>query len=342
MKTKILRCIFAFLALAAISVPAHAQLFRTYLSSTGSDSNPCTRPSPCRLLPAALAATADNGEVWMLDSANYNTAEVWITRSVTVLAIPGVIGSLVATGHTTGTTGNAIVVNGDQITVTLRNLVITSLGTSYDGIEFGFGKQLTIEDCEISNVGNDGLSVFAPNGKVAVKNTTIRNVGNNAFYAEGIIEVALDQVTAVGATNGAGTYVLTPAKMSVTDSVLTGNYYGSVAYAQGGTTRLTIQRSVITDNFYGIYGNTIGSGDVVTITASDNFISHSTSTGIVAQAGASSSLTIVADNNVIMEGGAGFYLFGAGTPLIYTRGNNTLQFNAPDVSGGSLTPFSPM
>lgn len=57
------------LALLA-SGAAHAQLFRAYLAIGGSDSNPGTLPAPCRLLPAALNAVADGGEVWMLDSAN--------------------------------------------------------------------------------------------------------------------------------------------------------------------------------------------------------------------------------------------------------------------------------
>jgi len=56
--------------LAVLWGPAHAQLFRAYLAIGGSDSNPGTLPAPCRLLPAALNAVADGGEVWMLDSAN--------------------------------------------------------------------------------------------------------------------------------------------------------------------------------------------------------------------------------------------------------------------------------
>mgnify|MGYP006927922365 CR=1 FL=1 len=38
----------------------------------------------------------DGGEVWMLDSGNYNTQEVGIDKGVTVMSMPGVQGSLVA------------------------------------------------------------------------------------------------------------------------------------------------------------------------------------------------------------------------------------------------------
>ena len=65
------------------SSPASA-IFRAYVSSTGNDANPCTLPQPCRLLPAALAVTDDGGEVWMLDSANYNTNFVTIGKSVSM------------------------------------------------------------------------------------------------------------------------------------------------------------------------------------------------------------------------------------------------------------------
>ena len=34
----------------------------------------------------------------MLDSANYNTGPVNVTKSVTILAVPGALGSVVATG----------------------------------------------------------------------------------------------------------------------------------------------------------------------------------------------------------------------------------------------------
>ena len=125
------RVLGATLFLAALLAnPASATgLFRTYLSAAGSDSNPCTLQLPCRLLPAALAATADGGEVWMLNSANFNVAQVEVTQSVTILAIPGVVGSVVATGG-----GHGIHVNAPGIKVALRNLVIVHLTSSGDGI----------------------------------------------------------------------------------------------------------------------------------------------------------------------------------------------------------------
>src|SRR6476469_4562325 len=106
---------------------AHAGLFRAFLSSAGNDANLCTVQQPCRLLPAALNAVNNGGEIWMLDSANFNTATVNITKSVKIFAIPGQMGSIV------GSAGDAILINttGD---VTLRNLQILNFSGGVNGI----------------------------------------------------------------------------------------------------------------------------------------------------------------------------------------------------------------
>jgi hypothetical protein len=115
---KALHGAFAFVAALFLSAAAHAQLFRAYLDPSGSDANPCTLAQPCRLLPAALTAVASGGEIWMLDSGNYNTGPVAVTKSVTILAVPGALGSVVALG------GDAFVIATPGVKVALRNLVI--------------------------------------------------------------------------------------------------------------------------------------------------------------------------------------------------------------------------
>lgn len=121
---------------------AHAGLFRTYLSLNGNDANPCTVQLPCRLLPAALAAVNDGGEIWMIDSANFNTAPVNITKSVKILAIPGQMGSIVGNG------GDAIDINtsGD---VTLRNLQILNFSGGVDGINIANASAVHVEKTSI-------------------------------------------------------------------------------------------------------------------------------------------------------------------------------------------------
>src|SRR5258706_9763876 len=101
MKTRALaRAVMTLASVVAMAASgeANAGLFRTYLSLGGSDANPCTLPSPCRLLPAAIAAVNDGGEIWMLDSANFNVTTVGINKSLTILAVPGALGGVVANG----------------------------------------------------------------------------------------------------------------------------------------------------------------------------------------------------------------------------------------------------
>jgi len=110
--------LLAFLSLLAVSSMAQAQLFRAYVASYGNDGNPCTVTTPCRLLPAALNAVAPGGEIWMLDSANFNLGTVDIAKSVSILAVPGAVGSIVAVA------GNpAITIQTSGVDVTLRNVV---------------------------------------------------------------------------------------------------------------------------------------------------------------------------------------------------------------------------
>lgn len=153
MNASILRrtaCAAAVIALGGASV-AHAGLFRAYLSLNGNDANPCTVQLPCRLLPAALAATNDGGEIWMLDSANFNTAPVSITKSVKIFAIPGALGSVVGNG------GDAIDINtaGD---VTLRNLQILNFSGGVNGISIANAGAVHVEKTSIDGFNTDAGS----------------------------------------------------------------------------------------------------------------------------------------------------------------------------------------
>ncbi len=66
------------------------------------------RPAACRLLPAALNAIVDGGEVWILDSANYNTGPVTVGKSASILAIPGAVARVFVTRCTIEGTSTAL------------------------------------------------------------------------------------------------------------------------------------------------------------------------------------------------------------------------------------------
>jgi hypothetical protein len=138
----------AALALAATlpAVPAQAAgAPRTFLSAAGSDANSCTNvATPCRHMAAAFAATAPDGEIYVLDPANYGSLN--ITHGVSIeghgwASIAPVNG------------GAAININanpGDKINIVGVVLDGTALpGTN--GIDFNSGGSLNVRDSVIRN-----------------------------------------------------------------------------------------------------------------------------------------------------------------------------------------------
>src|SRR6187401_2596973 len=63
-----------------------ALIQRTFVSTSGSDANPCTRTDPCRNFQAAIANTLAGGEVVALDSGGYGTFTV--DKSLTIAGAP--------------------------------------------------------------------------------------------------------------------------------------------------------------------------------------------------------------------------------------------------------------
>jgi hypothetical protein len=318
---------------ACASLPLHAQLFRAYVSGSGLDTNPCTLSQPCRLLPAALTAVASGGEIWMLDSANYNTGQVNVTKSVTILAIPGVVGSVVATGG-----GHAISINTAGVKVALRNLVIAHLTSSQNGVNLLSGSELHVAGCEISGM-SVGINASAPNSKVTVENTVLRDL-NTGFFADDSVVASLAGVHATGSS--AGVMVSDGARVTVANSVVSGNVYGVWVYtATGtGTARAVVEGSSLTGNVIGALAQTAAAGGVAHLSVSRSDVSHNQTSGFQGFEAASATTVMVSDANTVSHNAVGFQ-FGSGPPLILSRGNNMLTFNyVADVTGGSLTALA--
>lgn len=151
MKRRSLELVVALIALLAalFTAPAQAGIFRAYLSLSGNDANPCTLPLPCRLLPAALNAANDGGEVWMLDSANYNGGPVLINKGIKILAIPGEVGSVVGNG------GDALIINAPGKDVTLRNLVVLNLAGGMIGVNIQEAAAVHIEKTTVHDFSDE-------------------------------------------------------------------------------------------------------------------------------------------------------------------------------------------
>jgi hypothetical protein len=115
---KILCTLFiGILALILHETSAEAQNARSFVSSTGLESNPCNRTSPCRTFAGAIVKTNPGGEINTLDPAGYGP--VTITKSISIVNGLGEAGVLVAPNGT-GITISA----GADDKINLRGLII--------------------------------------------------------------------------------------------------------------------------------------------------------------------------------------------------------------------------
>jgi hypothetical protein len=314
--------------------PADALLFRAYVAPTGADSNPCTLPLPCRLLPAALAAVADGGEIWMLDTANYNTGPVDVTKSVTILAVPGAVGSVVANG------GPAITIGTAGVNVALRNLVMVPFpgGGGTSGVNMTSGDSLAIDQCLIA--GMPGSAVFVSTAaKVRVTDSTLRGSGYAALFVQGGAAATVTRSTLSGNVYGAlvyGAIAGTTTTADITDSTIDGNVNGVVVGSitnADSPVKASVSRSLLANSSnHALYARAV-SGAPVTLSASANTVSNNVN-GISAVDGGK----IWATGNTISDNATGFNNVGG---VIESAGNNAVRNNVTDVSG-TVTVISPL
>jgi hypothetical protein len=240
------------LAVTLLAVPAQALVPRTFVSAAGSDSNSCANvATPCRHFAAAYAATAPNGEIYVLDPANYGS--LTITGPVSI------------EGHgwasIAPTAGNpAITINanpGDQINIVGVVLDGTKLANT-TGITFNSGGSLTVRDSVIRNFGLHGIQ-FVPGAAnatlLAVSNTLVSDNGSIGIAIGpsglGAMSAVLSRVDMEG-NSADGLFVSSNAgatNVTVSDSVASNNNSdGIFAQDNGGTVSVMVRNSTIANN----------------------------------------------------------------------------------------------
>jgi hypothetical protein len=275
---------FAFMALSVATllyaVPAQAQATRTWVSGVGDDANPCSRTAPCKTFAGAISKTAAGGEINVLDPGGFGA--VTITKSITISSEGFEAGVLVS--GTNGIIINALATDN----VVLRGLDIEGLGTGLDGIKvLGALGSLTVEKCTVNafrGTNGSGIEIAttaAGTTKVFITDTNVRNsgqgTGGGIFFnptGSAVVKGSLDNVRlennvfglkvqgsstaqvnhseASGNVNAGFSNAATPATLSLSHSVTTGNGTGVVC--SGTTTNLND-----TINF----GNTTATSGVV-------------------------------------------------------------------------------
>jgi len=230
---------------------ASAGLFRAYLASYGSDTNPCTVAAPCRLLPAALAAVSVGGEIWIMDSANFNAGTVTIAQDVSIQAIPGQVGSIASVG------GGAAISATTPIILKLRNVAIVNNANSpgTDGVVMAGGGRLEIEDSLIS-VLNDGVRV---DGGVylSIHRSIVRDSGNGVVVnGSSKADISFTKFSNIGNAGVLvqGTLGSNTALATVSDCTFGNVWIGAYAdgFTSGATAKLTVMRSTFATGGYGV------------------------------------------------------------------------------------------
>ncbi len=324
--------------LLLVSASAQAGIFRAYLSLDGNDTNPCTLPLPCRLLPAALAAIDDGGEIWMLDSANYNTGPVAITKSVTILAVPGVLGSVVASA------GNAINISTANVRVTLRNLNILPLPgfANARGILMTNGANLTVQNCNIFNFTSGmGLQVITPS-QVTIIDSVFRSNSYGAEFEGARARISGSHFTggsvgvhAVANTTGV-TSIVTLSKSVVSNISSAG--IAAETFSANAASRVYVTDTVIESSNYGVlaYVSASLANAAAEATVSNSLVVLNNNSALRAEGFGAK---MIASGNTVSNNFNGFYQASSG--VFESAGNNTVRNNI-NATIGTITGVGTM
>ena len=297
------RALSLFLVSLFVSVVASAAPIRTFVSSSGSDLNPCTVASPCATIAHAVLNTATGGEVVILTSGGYD-GSFTIDHSLKIYPAPGVVASII------GSAGNAITVDGQGVIVTIKGLYITTNG-AMGGISIKNAAQVFIDDVTVDGngpIGGGGAAIFVGAGDVMVTHCRMRNT----FRGVETNPIAFQNITVdhclFEKMTGPAVHVSNSSRVTVRDSVLTHCY----AAFNMGTLTSSMPELVVVNCLasYNQYGAIIGSGAMARFTR-----------------------TTITNNGTGIQVAAGSTCFSYGNNEVSANGTNLV---------GVLTPVSMM
>ena len=206
MHTPVLPAVTAGLVLLFLAAPANAaQITRSYVASNGNDANDCKLPTPCRTFAGAYLNTTAGGDIDVLDSDGYGA--LTINHALSIV------------NNGTGNAAMIPAVNGVGITIAagpsdaimLRGLTIDGQGNSNStGIKFTTGGALTIQDCVVRHVTNNGID-FEPSGSstLSISDSVADDNGGQGIYiapsGSGSAKAVLSGIEANGNNDGVDT-----------------------------------------------------------------------------------------------------------------------------------------
>jgi hypothetical protein len=297
----------AILFVCSLASSAQAQSsIRTYVSVSGSDSNPCSLTAPCRHFSAAVALTSAGGEVDALDPGGYGSFTIGQAISIegqgwsyvapadggVAIAIDSPTGGAVSIRGVSingvGTTGdtNGIVYSSSGGTLDLQNSLI--LGFPNAGIDFapGGGGSLYIADTLIA--GNAvGVEINSGNSGT-LDHVRVEKNTNNGITTAAAFSLSISNSVLAGngtSSDGCGLSV-NSGTVTVTDDVIVNNGNG-ICETNAGL--LFIRNSTMT--------NSVSSG--LTLNGGQTEVTRSTITGF----SGTGTLDSYGDNNLLNGSG---------------------------------------
>ena len=256
MSRRLITILMSLIACAASSLVA-SPVQRTFVSTSGLDTNPCSRPQPCRSFAAAIGQTLSGGEVYVLDSGGYGGGAN-ITQAITIRA------DGVTAGVSVGSGLDGIDINaGPNDVVTLHGLTINGVGGN-DGVSFVSGGALHLEDLTVANMNLQGVEMTAT-GKMDVIDSTFRdNIHNTGLFVHpigglpGLVSVDNCRFE----RNNTGVRIDDGGQAIVRNSIAVSNQsLGFLAETTGGSNALLMLESCLSaENNYGISAQFFGQG----------------------------------------------------------------------------------
>ena len=286
-------------------------LTRTFVSSLGADTNPCTVASPCASFAHAYTLTQPTGIIAALDPGKYGP--LTITYPVTVNGNGWA--AITATPQ-----GNGITINASVGNVILTGLEVDGTGAAYNGIVFNSGASLTVSNCivkdfiSVDGTSGNGIMIAPTSGTIdfTIVNTIALNNGSAGIHylpASGSAAAigAIDHVTATNNAIG----------MAV-----------DLSAASGGSAAVTISNSVANNNSSDGVVTASATGTVVVTADRDEVSSNGTGVSVGANTSVLLSRSVIATNSVYGISNAGTTASSQDNRIAGNGNSNVVQGSA--------------
>ncbi len=331
--TRILKLLAVLAAALSLALPAKAAtLTRTFVSSTGNDSNPCTITQPCATFNRAYTQVTPSGIIAAIDPGKYGPLTIGMPVTINGNGWAAITGTASGNGITISSglpQGTIVILNGIEI---------DGANAAYNGIEVDAPAAVTITNCILQD--------FVTNGSQS------SNTGNGILLAPttGTLTATISNTTASNNAN-AGIAYLPPsgspsANIALDRAVANANTDGflfSVQAVSGGVANIAVSNSVASNNpppgAVGGAGMSIdnGSNGHALSVSLDNLTASNNSIGIIAN----NTVKVVLNRSFVTQNNVGIENEVTTNGKFFSMGNNCIELNNSPNVDNPLSPLTP-